>query len=96
MLSGIFDDDFGLSDGESSEEEGEDVYAYSGKHNLARREVAALSKAVSSEPTEDHNDHGEFSAMGTVPSASYDSVQEGMHTLQAHTERNTTFDTQRQ
>ena len=25
VLSGVFDDDFGLSDGESTEEEGEDV-----------------------------------------------------------------------
>ena len=30
VLSGVFDDDFGLSDSESSEEEGEDVYTYSG------------------------------------------------------------------
>ena len=30
-----------------TEEEGEVVYAYSGKHNLARGEVAAISKAVS-------------------------------------------------
>ena len=35
--------------------------------------MAAISKAVSSEPTEDHNDHGEFSAMSAVPSACYDS-----------------------
>ena len=28
-------DDFRLSDSESSEEEGEDVYTHSGKHNLA-------------------------------------------------------------
>ena len=48
VLSGVFDDDFGLSDGESSAEEGEDVYACSGKYKLARGEVAALSKAVSS------------------------------------------------
>ena len=67
VLSGIFDDDFGLSDSESSEEEGENVYTYSGKHNLARGEVVALSKAVSSEPTEDHNDPGEFSVMSAVP-----------------------------
>ena len=26
LLSGIFDDDFGLSDSESSEDEGKDVY----------------------------------------------------------------------
>ena len=70
MLSGVFDDDFRLSGGESSEEEGEDVYAYSGKHNLTRGEVAALSKAVSSEPTEDHNNPDEFSAMSAVPLAS--------------------------
>ena len=49
VLSGVFDDNFGLSDSESSEEEG-DVYTFSGKHNLARGEVVALSKAVSSEP----------------------------------------------
>ena len=30
LLSGIFDDDFGLTDRENSYEEGEDVYAYSG------------------------------------------------------------------
>ena len=70
MLSGVFNDDFRLSGGESSEEEGEDVYAYYGKHNLARGEMAALSKAVSSEPTKDHNNPSEFSAMSTVPSAS--------------------------
>ena len=34
VLLGLFDNDFGLSDGESSEEEGEDVNAYSGKHTL--------------------------------------------------------------
>ena len=50
VLSGVFDDDFGLSDSESSDEEGENVYTYSGKRNLARGEVVALSKAVSSEP----------------------------------------------
>ena len=73
MLSGVFDDDFGLSDSESNEEEGEYIYTYSEKHNLARGEVVALSKAVSSEPTEDHNNPCEFSAMSGVPSACYDS-----------------------
>ena len=38
--------------------------------------MVALSKAVSSEPTEDHNDPGEFSAMSAVPSACYDSGSE--------------------
>ena len=76
VLSGVFDDDIGLSDSESSEEEGEDVYTYSGKHNLAHGEVIVLSKAVSSEPTGDHNDRGEFSAISAVPSACYDSGSE--------------------
>ena len=40
VVSGVFDDNFGLSD---SEEEGENVYTYSGKHNLARGEVVSLS-----------------------------------------------------
>ena len=76
VLSGVFDDNFGLSDIDSSEDEGEDVYTYSGKHNLARGEVVVLSKAVTSEPTEDHNDPGEFSAMSAVLSACYDSSSE--------------------
>ena len=38
--------------------------------------MVALSKAVSSEPTEDHNDPGEFSAMPAVPLACYDSDSE--------------------
>ena len=76
VLSGLFDDDFGHSDNESSEKEEEDVFTYSGKDNLAREEVVALSKAVSCEPTEDHDDPGEFSAMSAVPSAYYDSGSE--------------------
>ena len=60
VLWAVFDDDFRLSDSESSEEEGENVYTYSRKHNLAHEEVVALSKTVSSEPTEDHNDPSEF------------------------------------
>ena len=58
VLSGVLYNDFGLSDSESSEKEGENIYTYSGKHNLARGEVVALSKAVTSEPAEDHNDPG--------------------------------------
>ena len=35
-----------------------------------------LGKAVNSEPTEDHNDPGEFIAMSSIPSACYDSGSE--------------------
>ena len=86
VLSGILDNDFGHSDSESSEEEGENVYTYSGKHNIAYEEVVALSKAVSSEPTEDHNVPGEFRAISAVPSACYDSGSEDVdqeNTLQS-------------
>ena len=38
--------------------------------------MVALRKAVSREPTEDHNDPGKFSAMSAVPSACYDSGSE--------------------
>ena len=38
--------------------------------------MIALSKSVSSEPIEDHNDPCEFSAISAVPSACYDSVSE--------------------
>ena len=55
-MSGVFDDDFRLSDSESSEEEGDDVYTYSEKHNIACGEVVALRIAISCEPTEDHNE----------------------------------------
>lgn len=51
VLSGIFDDDFGLSEGQSSDEEGEGIYAYAGKPRVDPGEVAALSRAVTCEPT---------------------------------------------
>ena len=41
--------------------------------------VAALSKAVSSECTEDHNDPDEFSTRSAVLSACYDSGSEDNH-----------------
>ena len=76
VLSGVFGDDFGLSDSESSEEEGEDGYTYSGKLNLACGEVVALSKAVSTvfaviimppqlkrHPAHEHN----FSSLNLAP-----------------------------
>ena len=39
-----------------------------------RKAILTLGKAVSTEPTEDHNDPGEFSAMSAVPC--YDSGSE--------------------
>ena len=42
----IFDDDFGLSDGELSGEEGEDIYPYLGETVLPRSTVDELTRAV--------------------------------------------------
>ena len=46
MLSGVFDDDFGIFDSESSEEEGEYVYAYSGKDNIDHVEVVVCIEII--------------------------------------------------
>ena len=45
-ISAIFDDDFGLSDGELSGEEGEDIYPYLGEPILVRSTVEELTRAV--------------------------------------------------
>ena len=42
----VFDDDFGLSDGELRGEEGEDIYPYLGKLILPRSTVEELIRAV--------------------------------------------------
>ena len=45
-ISAIFDNDFGLSDGELSREEGEDIYPYLGETVLPRSTVDELTRAV--------------------------------------------------
>ena len=42
----LFDDDFGLSDGDLSEEEGDGLYAYLGDRNLSREAVEDLSREL--------------------------------------------------
>ena len=42
----LFDDDFGVSEGDSSDEDGEGVFAYAGQQHFDSAEVAALSKGV--------------------------------------------------
>ena len=50
VLETIFDDEFGLSDGESSDEEcGEDLYAYLGESVVSRSDVDALTRAIVSD-----------------------------------------------
>ena len=42
----MFDDDFGLSDGDLSEEEGDALYAYLGNRSLSREAVKDLSREL--------------------------------------------------
>ena len=44
------DSDFGLSEDDSSEEEGEEIHAYRGSQIVAPEEVAALREAFAIEP----------------------------------------------
>ena len=45
VLDALFDD-FGLSDGSDSEEEGEDIYAYVGEPILLRDDIEAIGDSV--------------------------------------------------
>ena len=40
----LFDDDFGVSEGDSSDEDGDGVFAYAGQQHFDSAEVVALSK----------------------------------------------------
>ena len=42
----LFDDEFGLSDGNISEEEGEEVYSYRGGESLSKEAVEDLGREV--------------------------------------------------
>ena len=50
ILSMCYNSDFGFSENESICDDGEDVHAYLGQRVVAPEEVAALSRAVISEP----------------------------------------------
>ena len=45
-VSKAIDDDFGLSDGDLSEEEGDGLYAYLGDRSLSREAVEDLSREL--------------------------------------------------
>ena len=42
----LFDDDFSLSDGDLSKEEGDGLYTYLGDHSLSREAVEGLSREL--------------------------------------------------
>ena len=69
------DSDFGLSDGSSSEEEGEGFSAYHGQPELATEEVTALSRAVQS-PTFACSDSSSDSGEGCMASTDGEEEQD--------------------
>ena len=50
VLQRLFDDDFGLSEDDSSDEDGEGIFAYAGQQHFDAAEVAALSSGVTFNP----------------------------------------------
>lgn len=58
VLEAIFDDEFGLSDGEPSDEEGEGICGYLGEPVLHRAEVEELGEAIVGGPIDDHHEDG--------------------------------------
>ena len=48
VIQWLFEDDFGLSENESSNEEGEGIFAYAGQQHLDTVELAALSSGMDS------------------------------------------------
>lgn len=45
-LESILDDDFGLTDGESSDEDGDDIYSYAGQPVLSRADVQDIGESI--------------------------------------------------
>ena len=50
VLQRLFDDDFGLSEDDSSDEDGEGIFAYAGEQHFDAAEAAALSSGVAFNP----------------------------------------------
>ena len=51
VIQRLFEDDFGLSENESSNEEGERIFAYAGQRHLDTVELATLSSSVEVQPS---------------------------------------------
>ena len=51
VIQRLFEDDFGLSENESSDEEGEGVFAYAGQQHLDTVELATLSSSMEVQPS---------------------------------------------
>lgn len=55
VIQRLFEDEFGLSEDDSSDEDGEGIFAYAGQHHLDSVELATLRSGVTvlpSSPTE--------------------------------------------
>ena len=62
MLDAIFDDDFSLSDGSASEEEGKDVYAYLGEPTLLLEDVETIGSSIVDDRLPSSDDDGELTS----------------------------------
>ena len=51
VIQCLFDNNFGLSENETSDEEGEEIFAYAGQHHLHTVELATLSSGVEVQPS---------------------------------------------
>ena len=51
VIKQLFEDDFGLSENESSNEEGEGIFAYAGQQQFDTVELATLSSGVEVQPS---------------------------------------------
>ena len=51
VIQRLFEDYFGLSENESSNEEGEGIFAYAGQQHLDTVELATLSSGVEVQPS---------------------------------------------
>ncbi len=51
VIQRLFDDDFGLSENEANNEEGEGIFAYAGQQHLDTVELATLSSGVEVQPS---------------------------------------------
>lgn len=79
ILEAVLDSDFGLSDdGDSEEEDGEDIYAYRGNSVLDRAWLSSETRRLTSDTMNNDasDDYGDYTAEEADPSYAASSEQE--------------------
>ena len=67
VVERLFDDDFSFSEGDSSDEKGEGIFAYAGQPHIDAAEVAALNRGVISIPIDSTTGHSVPEGDANVP-----------------------------